>query len=144
MYIAIKLNDMKANELRVGNYVKLTKEAKEDFSNVIGEKINNYFSVTFFNPDGVDFDGYDFTFEELEPIPLTEYIFKDIDGVEKAPYDDDIKDYYLIKRCGFFDIIYEDDDNIYIDFGDTLKKVKYLHQLQNLYFALTSKELTIK
>ena len=113
---------MKANELRLGNHVY----DSTDHCQIDVKCSDLCYSSNF------------------EPIPLTEYIFKDIDGVEKAPYDDDIKDYYLIKRCGFFDIIYEDDDNIYIDFGDTLKKVKYLHQLQNLHFALTSKEITIK
>jgi hypothetical protein len=63
---------IKANELRIGNYVALTKEAKEDFQNIIGEKTNDCYDITFFNPDGVDFDGYDFTFNELKPIPLTE------------------------------------------------------------------------
>jgi hypothetical protein len=29
-------------------------------------------------------------------------------------------------------------------FGDILLQLKYVHELQNLYFALTSEELTIK
>ena len=115
---------MDNKELRIGNWV-FDLEEKENTEVIQWTFESDYFT-------------------SLEPIPLTEEWLIRFEEVEKAPYDDDIKDYYLIKRCGFFDIIYEDDDNIYIDFGDALKKVKYLHQLQNLYFALTNEELTIK
>jgi hypothetical protein len=40
----------------------------------------------------------------------------------------------------------EDEYSVFNDNGDyiTLKGIKYVHQLQNLYFALTGEELTIK
>ena len=128
---------MKANELRLGNYVN----GIYDEGEFVAEVLTVDSEGCLLDANGI----YELTsLKGIQPIPLTEEWLIKIDGIEKAPYDDDIKDYYLIKRCGFFDIIYEDDDNIYIDFGDTLKKVKYLHQLQNLYFALTDEELTIK
>ena len=122
---------MKANELRIGNWVNVISWDWSDFN---GET----------DIDIKELEVIDSGFANVVGIPLTEEWLIRFEEVEKAPFDDDIKDYYLIKRCGFFDIIYEDDDNIYIDFGDALKKVKYLHQLQNLYFALTNEELTIK
>ena len=128
---------MKANELRLGNYVN----GIYDEGEFIAEVLTVDSEGCLLDANGI----YELTsLKGIKPIPLTEEWLIKIDGIEKAPYDDDIKDYYLIKRCGFFDIIYEDNESIYIDLGDTLKKVKYLHQLQNLYFALTDEELTIK
>lgn len=44
----------------------------------------------------------------------------------------------------FADIVeYYDDDEVG-EYSINIAKVKHLHQLQNLYFALTQKELTIK
>jgi hypothetical protein len=40
-------------------------------------------------------------------------------------------------------IIYQYGDNFVFEYREGVK-VKYVHQLQNLYFALTGEELTIK
>lgn len=149
---------IKANELRIGNYAALTEEAKEDFSNIIGEKINDYFDVTFFNSDGVDFDGFDFTFDELKPIPLTEEWLIRF-GFEKFSqsemYGEDFVDTHgweceykngnlaMLKpssrsnwgeKQNSFSVLGLSYVNLWID---------YVHQLQNLYFALTNEELEL-
>ena len=85
---------------------------------------------------------------EYKPIPLTEeHLFKF--GFDKI--ENDIPTYF---KC-FGNLIeddYEFSFNIYVDseqsyfitiFGRKII-IKYIHQLQNLYFALTEEELTIK
>lgn len=60
-----------------------------------------------------------------------------------------------LDRCGFkdgklndFKIGYDNEDFVHsqmsVPFDGQLIKVKYLHQLQNLYYALIGEELTIK
>ncbi|MFV0149770.1 hypothetical protein OBJ95_06055 [Empedobacter falsenii] len=109
---------MNANELRIGNYL-------------LGYD-NNYFTWDYGHYDlcskGIDAD------ELGMPIELTEEIllkcgFKEIrKGVFK------LKDWYidLTSKVWKFKREYQD-----INF-------KHLHQLQNLYFALTGKELEIE
>jgi hypothetical protein len=85
---------------------------------------------------------------EYKPIPLT------VDWLLKLGFDkleNDIPTYF---KC-FGNLIeddYEYSFNIYVDseqnhfitiFGRKII-IKYIHQLQNLYFALTEEELTIK
>jgi len=127
---------IKANELRLGNYVALTKEAKEDFQNIIGEKTNDCYDITYFNSDGVDFDGYDFTFNELKPIPLTEeWLLKF--GFEKGHKG---KLFVILKN----NLGYENGRTYFNSSCISESQPKHVHQLQNLYFALTGEELTIK
>jgi len=107
---------MKANELRMGNYVKFITSDNEysiigglDSDNVyINERTWNYVE-----------------FEEIEPIPLTE------DWWDKFKEDE----FILTDKSGF--VIFKNRyayQFIFIDYP-------YVHQLQNLYFALTQKEL---
>lgn len=68
----------------------------------------------------------------FKPIPLTEDWLKKFGFTRIVPSWADIKridkdDYYLIR------------DDVYFN----EKKIKYVHQLQNLYFALTGKELKL-
>ena len=103
---------MKASELRIGNYV--------------------YFEDTLLK---FDFEsGWNFYY--IKPIPLTEeWLLKF--GFKKNLNSNDIIYYILAGEClleynlthNFADI------DLFID-------IKYVHQLQNLYFALTNEELT--
>jgi hypothetical protein len=112
---------IKANELRLNNYFLFKGEAKK---------------VKHIWPYGVGIpteEGEDWTqvleIEEIEPIPLTPEIF------EKAGFDDaGFNSYHL----GSY--VWKDN---YLDFGTWGARCEYLHQLQNLYFALTGEELTL-
>ena len=118
---------MKAQELRIGNYVKMDR----DYT------INEYDIPYAF---------------KFEPIPLTEewltkfgfefdnhYPTKDEGNYSLNP-----DDFYTIEACR------EDKNDIlkyYAYCGGSeykMHEIKHVHQLQNLFFALTGEELTTK
>lgn len=121
---------MKATELRIGNIVLLDDEE----ITLTGIKGN-----TVFWKDGFDMTGL--TGAEIKPIPLTEewllkFGFKPID---ERGYSKEIvnkKDNYE------YNFVLSKVDDGY-DNDVCLYTIKYVHQLQNLYFALTGKELII-
>jgi hypothetical protein len=108
---------MKANELRLGNLV------------IDGHDVEvvNYRMIEMLVKNQAEFD----------PIPLTE------EWVEKFGFhfkgDDEYRldgEYHLEKESrGAYDFYFVD---------GWLGTIKYVHQLQNLFYALTRKELTIK
>ena len=128
---------MKAQELRIGNYLKKDTVVKIDAKIIFGIWAEA---------------------EDYEPIPITEeWVFKF--GGEMFDYlvdddDDDFvyiayklmlknkKSYYTIcnRRTDYFDfclkVIWAEEIQ--------LSTIRYVHQLQNLYFALEGKELEIK
>jgi hypothetical protein len=128
---------MTANELRLGNWI-----------NVGGNSINTYQT---YKPRQITANGIKAIEEENEerpdavlsiwqPIELTEewllkFGFKTHD---KHDYFIDISDSSVFH---FWFSVYSGDGFYYIDAFDI--KLKYVHQLQNLYFALTGQELII-
>lgn len=73
--------------------------------------------------------------EIFEPIPLTEEILLKCGFEKKVNY---VKGMTIQDGIAFFD-----DNEFGHDKEDEIE-CKYLHQLQNLYFALTGQELTIE
>ena len=131
---------MKAAYLRIGNLVTdKWSVGKYPFKIVsIGKNICHYFGNQEFSAK----------YEDLEPIPLTEeWLLKF--GFEKDEYAKDFRlgKYWVENR--YFDS-YEKSmflfgcyqfNKIYIT--SNVDVLKYVHELQNLYFALTGQELTI-
>lgn len=117
---------MKANELRLGNWVNLP---------------HGDVQIKYFIEIGAHFtDNNGGTFESLHPIPLTEeWLLKF--GFMKHP----IKTEYLHTKMGGLRIITYYGNNYLVKTirGDAITSLKYVHQLQNLYFALTGEELEI-
>jgi hypothetical protein len=77
-----------------------------------------------------------YVYDEIKPIELTEewllkFGFKQT-FISKIHLTFDKGSFHLLKRVNHIQIWYENID------------VKYVHQLQNLYFALTNQELTIQ
>ena len=144
---------MKANELRIGNWVKIKDEIFEE-GYLTGYDIytTNEFQITGFNDGSSMKDCKVICFYEIpgklfggtihsgcrdldiEPIPLTEeWLLKF--GFEKTSL-------HYLKKDG---IIIQSEDNYFECFlGSIVVKLQWLHQLQNLYFALTGEELKIK
>ncbi|MBB2148794.1 hypothetical protein [Pedobacter gandavensis] len=122
---------MKASELRIGNYIY--KKGAE-------EKVEHLQSVDSYSGElvnGCQIIGL------LQPIPLTnEWLIK-FELVENSRSDRYRKRYDLPNDS--FEIHFDNDGEYPVFFeGNTLTFVSYVHQLQNLYFALTGEELTIK
>ena len=132
---------MKANELRLGNYVVensiVTEILQSEFNNVIG--IN---------------DGFVYLEDNVKPITLTEeWLLKF--GFEKIIYDSEETGYGVEYKLAIdehstiaiqsdfsFGIEDNEDNDCSVFFSNDI--IKYVHRLQNLYFALTDKELKIK
>jgi hypothetical protein len=119
---------MKANELRIGNYISpLGKGVTivEGFCTWDGLIQSSSFAER--------------SIEDFEPIKITEEWLLKL-GFE---YNDNIGIY----QNGGFDVDIEDDVYCHFymnDYGDWYKYIEYVHQLQNLYFALTGEELTVE
>lgn len=140
---------MKANELRIGNLIRFSEDGTIFTIDSIEEKglsVQNEKEIAWID------------LEEFEPIPITEewllevgFQIKDQLSVHKT------KIYYIsgidVDYCLYF-ADFRQDFGFYIEYTDSpfdkdlgvlypiTFGIKYVHQLQNLYFALTGEELT--
>ena len=119
---------MEAKELRVGNLVSVI---------FAGHKTASYHKIVA--EDIVDIANKKVT-STPEPIPLTPEI------LEKAGFTNEDKlhagaNTWWKEGMGEYLSFYYDG---FLKYELTGRSVKYLHQLQNLYFALTGEELEIK
>ena len=110
---------MKANELRIGNYILLQGVTKPTQVWIIDTTEQS-------------------TRTKASPIPLTEeWLLKF--GFEKTEWDN-FNSYRLIIGNNDYAIVLYSDGNCEV--GDIITcKIEYVHQLQNLHFALTGMEL---
>ncbi len=112
---------MEATDLRIGNYVELICDGHEHEPDLLKWSLD-------------DFDFYSDRMKDVKPIELTEDI---------------------LLKCGYFKIDNAGVIHFYVK-GHSIwlcnelflcekngVMIKYLHQLQNLYFALTNQEVTI-
>ena len=115
---------MKAEELRIGNYIYYSSEVSKD--ELMTVSIGT-FGLMLYNSD------------QLSPIPLTE------EWLLKFGFE---SDEITFEFNGFTLGWYKGDKMYYLPTGQISlrhkKEIEYVHQLQNLYFALTGEELTIK
>jgi hypothetical protein len=122
---------MKANELRIGNKIIFSEDGTIFTVGSIEEKgfmVQNEEETTWIES------------EEFEPIPLTEeWLLKF--GFEKI--NNDV--FRIIQNDNFkspFSIAFDNINNLFkIAFQGYWYHCKHVHQLQNLYFALTGEEL---
>lgn len=131
---------MKANELRIGNYIdceygtgQIVKIDSENiFTKENGEVVKE--SVRICINKMQDSRGlWNF---KIKPIPLTEEILLKC-GFECFEFDNGQPNQYRFKNR----LIVIRNGN-FVDYGSDVI-INSLHQLQNLYFALTGEELTI-
>lgn len=119
---------MRANELRINNYVRDSKHKSEYFVTAIGCE-GGWIQISD------KYEDYDSSINELEPIPLTE------EWLFRLGFEDK-----LTWEKGKFR--YDSEQRLHLCNSNTCMvisyKVEYVHQLQNIYFALTGEELTIK
>lgn len=128
-------NEIKATELRVGNYVHDAKERLciVDEINLYKENGNgHYFLATAINEIHTELP--------FKPIPITEQRLLELGFVKNnnqyshpncfitLSYDDEFQDWHVYETRDYFH----------------LRTIQNIHQLQNLYHALTGQELTKK
>ena len=120
---------MKANELSLGNWIML------DNDDVWNKKYNKTFTKLTID----DFVEITSKSNLFSPIPLTPEI------LEKAGFRQAItNDRIWLLRIGDTNLMLHIDGHAWSYSGPILIKIKYVHQLQNLYFALTGEELKIE
>ena len=128
---------IKANELRIGN--KINKHFEGGDAQEIDVTTRDIFDCQT-NPTGkFTYTGIPITEELLINIGFYEYKIENILTDKKA---------FRIDRGAFANIYFSDGHLIIDSMTGYYKmvsqiKIKYVHQLQNLYFALTGEELTL-
>ncbi len=120
---------MKANDLRIGNYVKGSRVGRVKSIFSVNFQVDDFDCISLGNSMQVDF----------KPIPLTEdWLLKFGFEWRKTKNDYYIEKYSLsFYKSGLISFYVEDLNEDFVDLID----IKYVHQLQNLYFALAGKEL---
>jgi len=129
--------ELKANECRYGNFIIGTYESEDD--NLVHETIcefkfydcyNNYYNVE--SKERIE------EFTGFKPIPLTEeWLLKF--GFEKIGRNFTTKDNFVI----WLSLSSETYQFRLHGYGKDIE-IKFVHQLQNLYYALTNEELKLK
>ena len=110
---------MGVKEVRIGNWVKIY-GLPEQVNNITTDDVNGY------------------AIDRYEPIPLTEDILLQC-GFRIDDYDSEL----VVCWLGSFNLRLTDKRIYYSVILHKSIEVKYLHQLQNLYFAITNKELEV-
>lgn len=154
---------MEVNELRIGNFVSIDNEIHHpklkdvpmivcSISRTYHKKYYYYCDLDKVNRSMYYFQDFSQMIEYLKPIPLTEEWFlrfgfskkgfkKGRIGIEVSG-EDMTTTYFAIsqpKKMVEWQNFWAFEYNDY-----RFVKLEYVHQLQNLYFALTGKELTLK
>jgi hypothetical protein len=128
---------IKSNELRVGNF--FTDKTKCNYLVEI-ETVSRYGTTKIRVTEGDSGYVYDSDLTHLSPTPLTPEILekcgfvKSLTTAVHGMITEDGKNRFTVFEDGRFKFHTE----------DLSVKIKYLHQLQNLVFALTGEELTFK
>ena len=129
---------IEAKELRIGNLVNYEQKTHR----IIG--INQTECESIWVNSKTHLDVYTHKYSQTEPIPITEEWLLKFGFTEYADYYIYLHDFQnqsiIVKFFAGSWVFYQGFLN---DFNE-LTGVKYIHQLQNLYFALTGQQLEIK
>jgi len=136
---------MKANDLRIGNLV-LALIGKTEYTKEVVKTIFSY---------GINSNYGDakYLYDEIKPIPLTEeWLLKFGFFVENYDYSIPISECCTVwlklipqdEECTVYSVCATQIDEDELDQNAFLSDISYVHQLQNLYYALTNQELTIQ
>ena len=124
---------MKANELRIGNFVYFN---HSDYDKTIPRKIN-YTK----NPNEIGLECIfqnRIEYNNIEPIPLTKEWLERF-GFETTAWDCNTTHRLMIGKNDYCIVI---SSNGFCEVGDAIvMNMDYVHQIQNLYFGLTGNEL---
>ncbi len=119
---------MKSNELRIGNWL--------GYNNLPVFQMTSYELDNFYETENLEYDDRD---KYYKPIPLTEEWLLKFGFKLNFNLIHEKKDIRIERIDGFFYYTWHYNRRCY---GQI--KLKHVHQLQNLYFALTGEELKIK
>nr|DAT09631.1 MAG TPA: hypothetical protein [Caudoviricetes sp.] len=123
-----------AKELRIGNYIQLRN------NHVMVGGIPNVYKLL------IPGEQYAVEVKEFEPIPLTEELF--LKCGFRFEYDSFCNGIELSYGISLYNTKDEDKNKLFIsvnnaEYAISHIPIKYLHQLQNIYYYLTGKELEV-
>ena len=119
---------MKAEELRIGNFIIVSNPSSPIYlSKKPTVEICNYHHISDICKGDEDW--------VYEPVPLTEQWLIDF-GFVKCSVSDAYNSHHLT--------IYKEDGSFWSDVITFGLEIKHVHQLQNLFFAITGEELDYK
>lgn len=149
------MKELKAQDFRIGNWIyddegilcKINGFTPFDHSTRCDELEGCLVLIDIYRPNGDVSKGYECNINEMKPIELTEDLllrlgYKYFNGKNEGTLTMDFE--------GKLDIDYHDGEikvKSHYEGEHMYRKlfnIKYLHQLQNLYFALSGIELTLK
>ena len=121
---------MTARELRIGNYINPKFPMK--VVNIFPDEVNADF-------EGNEGDVFEFKNEDIEGVPIDEEWLKKINLVSVGG------DFVRFNKLRCF-LLRRDNSGYYYGLPNNSMRteVKFIHQLQNLYFALTGEEIEFK
>ena len=126
---------MIANDLRIGNWV-------HDGSNFPMQVVGIFEDVVYLNFEGNEGDVWECGLEGPKPFELTE------EWLEKFGFEKNMKSTWIIQifqenflEIGFGSYPTFEFGNYFSERWNDPMKIDYVHQLQNLYFALSGREL---
>lgn len=124
---------VQATELRIGNWVRRLNE-----TNLLKvEMIDSSGNIKFF---GLDEHLFDLEESGIKPVSLTTEILYN-SGFE-VYHDNPRLEFFYVNKAGYYPFfIYSDREGNF--YHNENLELKYLHQLQNLFFALTGNELPV-
>ena len=131
---------MKPQDLRIGNYVYY-EHTTHIVSGIHGNKVYSWWvkngePVIEYERGGVEENPYMNLISQHESIPLTEEWLIKL-GFEKNITTD-------LYPTFSYDILNVNDGIVYVLNYGFVNHIKYVHQVQNLYFTLTGEELKLK
>lgn len=152
--IDVKYNVMHFSNLRIGNIVMVDNEKHhpeiKDVPMVITSISRNYIHQTGYRyyceldkliQEKYDWKNYSQFIEFLKPVEITKYWLEKL-GFEEV-YCSNFNLKYELKKDNRFEIVFNLVDNFITAriSGEVLRKRKFIHEIQNLYYALMSDEL---
>lgn len=137
-----------ANELRIGNLVCVGENALH----ADGGGKNQIYEISELKTDVVQFRMFHAGeyYKDLKPIPLTEewllnFLFTKLDNLDTFELKDgNYRSIQIDLNSNGIEIYLCGTDSVMSSQCFPVDNVKYVHQLQNLFFALTGEELTLE
>lgn len=126
---------MKSTELRIGNFIYYSQSPESDQPyDVFKTNLNDIHSLQL--QESMDL--------RYAPIPLTEQWFEKFGGIKSEDYDDCYTISGMRWTYNFFkNDNYGDDPYWTCEQVIGITHIEYVHQLQNLFFALSGEELEL-
>lgn len=137
---------MKTSELRLGNWIQgdVIYQNRVVYGGMPMRVISIFDGEIYADFDENPGDCWEYTEDEIQGVPLTPEVIEKIKGAEVTQVKDEVN--FLVWTIGQgFDIneSISESGTYLTEINGNEHKLQYLHELQNLYFALYGEELEV-